>query len=265
MKKNDNILIYSNKKIKDSNNNKLKDIKNLLLINNLDILKSLNLSINPKFKSENKNINPSSHKSLSSNKKPLNLNTSFKYKILKDINLLNNKMYSQGMAKPHNSMTTRYKSNEIKKKLLLTSIYNIKKEDNKYVIPKKYFNKKPLQTDYTNITMTQTLRNKLNEEFKKLQKQYHLLDKINYSNEYGKKKKIEFNDYANKNVIYNHPQLYYINSNRKGILPKIDYSIKISCLTEALPGKEEILNKSDLKNFNEYFKIKRMKKPLFIV
>ena len=268
MKKNDknNILSYANESKKFSNNNQLKEIKKSFFINNFDILESLDSNIHSKLNSEKKNIISLNNKTLLSNKKPISLKESYKHKIIKDINFINNKIFLKGKDKdiPTNLKTTRYKSNEIKKMFLINSFYNKKKEDKKNTIPKKFFNIKPLQTDYTNITMTQTIRNQLNKELKYLQKQYHLLDKINYVEENEKKKKVEFNDYADKNVIYNHPQLYYINSNRKGILPRIDYSIKTSCLTESLPDREEIFNKSNLNKFSEYFKIKKSKKPLFI-
>ena len=92
------------------------------------------------------------------------------------------------------------------------------------------------------------------------------MDQIsNKEKEKNKKyKKYNYGDYADKNTVYNHPQFYFINIDKKMSLPKIDLSIKKTCLTEAIPDKNGLINKIDFKNFNEYYKMKKYKKPLFI-
>ena len=267
MKQNEknNILSYTYKNKKYPDNNQLKEINNSLNINKNNILKSFDPIIPFDFKSNKNRIFSLRHKSLFSTRKQINLNTSYKNTILKDINFINNKIYSKD--KSLSPKYKKYQNNiEIKKKILLNSLYNKKIDNKEYTISKKYLNKNHLKHDNDNkyINMTQTLKDVLNKELKYLQKQYYLIDKINDNDEKEQKKKYGYKDYADKNIIYNHPQLYYINSKRKSILPKIDNSIKTSCLTEAIPDKEEIINQNVLKKYNDFIKSKKSKKPLFI-
>ena len=118
--------------------------------------------------------------------------------------------------------------------------------------------------------MTDTLKSDLSEELKYLQRQYYLIDKINknnnsnYSYEKGKKRIFEYNDYADKNIIYNHPQLYYINKNKKNFLPKLNFSIKRKNLTNDITDKAEIINHKNLMKLSNFIKMNKSKKPKFI-
>ena len=274
MKKNEKIIIYNyqSKPKKDSQPNRLNIYHKFFCFNSLDLLEVSNPSNTSNMKSLKNTLFPINQKSFSSNKKQININKSYKDKILNEIKFIKNKIYTETKDK-NEPQETRNKSIELKKNLLLDSIYNEKKlrmnsnkNNNKkkdfFLIKYKYNNNENLK----NFT-THYIKNELNKELNYLQKQYYLMDYSNINNNEEKmnnKRKYVFTDYANKNTIYNHPQLYYINNNKRNILPKIDYSIKKTWLTESIPDKTEFINKSDFIKLNKFIKMKKFAKPIFI-
>lgn len=258
-----NILSYKSKpKNKKKLENKSFDF------NNIDIL---DLTNNSKIK---KNIFDINNNSYLFNNKLNNTNKLYKDKILDEMKYINNKFYFERIKEKNKNdlgLKSKNKSLEYKRKILLNSTYDKKLvEINNN---KKRYNMKMENYSYIkpylgnlNTELTPALKNQLNEELKYLQKQYYLMDKINNKEQHKqikRPKKYGFFDYAENNTIYNHPQLYYINTNKKRILPKIDFSIKMTCLTGSIPDKNELLYKNDLINLNDFTKMKKSKRPIF--
>ena len=283
MNKNEKKKIYSyqNKEAKSQTNKRpIKIINKTFFINHFDILENLNnsnLKSFKKIKEKEKEIKTLSRNSPISNNKSRSLFKSNKVKILNDMNFIKNKIYSEKKTPSNLLERINNKNNDIKKKLYLNSLKDILIEENNSNSNKNSINKKKKDIllkskinknkkiyynfNYSNI---QSIKKALNEELKYLQKQYYIMDQINDREKNKKYKKYNYFDYADKNMVYNHPQFYFINIDKKLSLPKIDFSIKKTCLTEAIPDKTELINKSDFKTFNEYFKMKKNKKPLFI-
>ena len=254
--------------------NQYKIDSNSFCLNNID---NLGLTNNEKFK---KNIAQGDNNSYLFNNRVNNTTKLFNHNLLNEIKYIKNKIYFENKKEKNKNdleMKSRYKSLEYKKKLLLNSIFDRKITDisNSNNNKKIYTNKKIKNYSYIkpyfnklgniNQGITPDLKNALNEELKNLQKQYYLIDKPNKKedNKIKKIKKYGFFDYAEKNTIYNHPQLYYINRNKKRNLPKINFSIKMNCLTESIPDKTELINKKDLLNLNDFIKMKKNKRPIF--
>ena len=277
---NKKIYNYQQKEAKYQTNKKpIKITNKTFFINRFDILENLNFS---NFKSLKKEKIPLSRHSPKSNNKSKSLLKSNKDKILNEITFIKNKIYSEKKNPSNLLERINNKNNVIKKKFFLNSLKDILKEENENNSSKNNIisiikkendclkskinkNKKLYNYNY-NFNNIQSIKKALNEELKYLQKQYYIMDQIsNKEKEKNKKyKKYNYFDYADKNTVYNHPQFYFINIDKKMSLPKIDLSIKKTCLTEAIPDKNGLINKIDFKNFNEYYKMKKYKKPLFI-
>ena len=277
-------MINNEKKYISSYNNKIKKgsekvpvtlYNKSLLINRINLLELINDSPPKKLKN---NLLPLYQNSFLFNNKlkyadTKRTNNSYNNKILKDVNLIKNKIYTEKIDNntTQNIKTAFNKNNELKNKFLLYSMYEGDKNHQKkeFSLTKnipflvEYKNKK------SNISnnLALTYKNKMNDELKYLQKQYYLIDKVNNNkeeNKNNKKIKYSYNDYADKTMIYNHPQLYYINNYKKMKLPNIDFVIKRPCLTEAIPDKNEALNYKDLMRLKNYIKMKKIQKPIFI-
>ena len=248
-------------------------INNSFFLNRLDILEK-NLNSNLKLR---KNIlNDLNQNLFSFNYKKINIDPKnlYKDKILNEMKYIKNKIYKDKLENKKVSdkiKNSLYQNNELNKKFIINST---KENKNKTMLIKKINNCPKtfsyIKTTYNNIIENYYHKNtqlnpELKDELKYFQKIYYSMDKVankevQIKNE--KNNKFCFNDYADKTIIYNHPQLYYINKNKNYILPKLNFSIKKRSLTENIPYQNEIL-KDDLIKLKYYNKIKKNKKPIF--
>ena len=146
------------------------------------------------------------------------------------------------------------------------SIFNIdKKNDNIKIEDKNTLLKK-----FPKIFKTENSNSKMKTNFKidqvyNLQKLYYKLDATDKSkNDWAKTKKFTFGDYANKNIIYNHPQLYLISKHDN--LPKLQntHFIKFFNLTKRLPERNnDSIEKKEVEELINYKSMQKRQKSVF--
>ena len=211
-------------------------------------------------------------------------NNSYNSKILKDIKFIKKKIYDIKNDKNTNNTTQSIKAlfnekNELKKKYLFNKCHPIEKDKKNEKKAYSFTKNNPFilleykkKNKYISPNITINIENEFSEKIKYLQKQYYLIDKVEdkEENEIPIKKKIySYIDYADNTNIFNHPQLYYINNrinkHKKIKLPNIDHSINMQCLTQAVPDKNGILSKNVLLQLRDFIKMKKTKKPIFLV
>ena len=130
--------------------------------------------------------------------------------------------------------------------------------------------KKSLKKKFPIIDKTDDSNNKAKTSVKidqvhNLQKLYYKLDETDKSkNDLSNIKKFTFCDYANKNIIYNHPQLYLIK--RHDNLPKLRNTrfIKFFSLTKNLPEKNnDNIEKKEVEELINYKNMQKKQRSVF--
>ena len=146
------------------------------------------------------------------------------------------------------------------------SIFNSdKKNDNRRLEGKNTLLKK-----FPKIDKSGNLNSKMKtsieiDQVHNLQKLYYKLDATSKSkNDLAKVKKYTFGDYANKNIIYNHPQLYLISKHDN--LPKLQntHFIKFFNLTKRLPERNNYsIEKKEVEELINYNSMQKRQKSVF--
>ena len=145
------------------------------------------------------------------------------------------------------------------------SIFTSDKKNNNRVDSKNPFLKKFPIIDKNNNSKNKMKKNIKTDQVHNLQKLYYRLDATDKSKNDSKKvKTFTFSDYANKNVIYNHPQLYLINKHDN--LPKLQntHFIKFFNLTKRLPERNnDSIEKKEVEELINYKSMQKRQKSVF--
>ena len=243
--------VYS---FKNSNlDNRIKPAKSNLFSTEIDYqnyLRSSRDNNHPRLKKNKKNISPIH---LKNKKKLFNEVQSICQKLYESDNEDNNSRMK--IREDIISSVDKYIYNDLKKNILCPEVADIKKKKPKNISPKKYKNEirdKEKYIDTNLITMEDIIRTYYEEPY---------LKSVNIND----LRMITYGNYARKYTIFNHPQIYTLNSNfgndKKLIPNKTPKKLKSLELTKLIPQRKQDKNEINKQIYSVY-KTMKIKKAI---